>query len=80
MKEIVLMFYSVNPSEKNKGMKFVLWEVTDADNKVIYDWGLCEWDGKEWGKVDVPEGYTAKVVRWANSPHPDTLMASKIIF
>lgn len=79
MQKIEMLFYSTNPSETNTGLKFVLFEITTDESQVIHDWGFADWDGKEWGSIDTPEGFTCKVVRWANTVDPDLLMKEKKI-
>lgn len=81
MKKVEMLFYPTVPSEKNAGLKFVLWEVTDAGGVVNYDWGFAEWDGLQWQSIEVPEGYEAKVKWWSNTLNPDVLVKdeSKII-
>jgi len=81
MKKIEMLFYSTNPSEKNIGLKFVLFEITTNESQVIHDWGFAEWLGSEWGEVPTPEGFECKVVRWANTVDPQILLKeeSKII-
>lgn len=79
MKKIEMIFYKTTPSETNTGLKFVLWAV-DGPAGIAHDWGFCEWKGTEWDEIQVPEGYTASVVRWANTVEPDLLLnESKII-
>ncbi len=73
MKQIAMLFYEVNPSPENTGLKYVLWEVSDGKN-ITYDWGFADWDGKQWGAIETPEGYTAKVIWWANTANPDLLV------
>jgi hypothetical protein len=73
MKKIEMLFYAVNPSEKNTGLKFVLWEINDGTN-ITHDWGFAEWDGNDWQPIEVPEGYTATVARWANTIDPAVLL------
>lgn len=81
MKKIEMPFYKTMPSEKNAGMKMVLWEVTTNEGKNVHDWGFCEWDGTAWGDIEMPEGYSAIVVWWANTVNPELLLKeeSKII-
>ena len=81
MKKIEMLFYKTVPSEKNAGLKYVLWEVTDPAGGIAHDWGFCEWDGLDWIGVDTPEGFNAKVVYWANTIDPQILLKeqSKII-
>jgi len=81
MKKIELLFYKTTPSEKNKGLKHVLWEVTGPDNIVTYDWGFAQWDGQAWEPIEVPAGFTAQIHSWANCVNPDLLLKepSKII-
>lgn len=83
MKKIELLFYKTNPSEKNQGLKHVLWEVTDPEGGKAHDWGFCEWNGFDWNMsgVEPPEGFTARVAFWANPVDPILLLKeqSKII-
>jgi len=79
MKEVKLMFYQVNPSEKNTGLKFVLWRLTSAGVEPVDDWGFAEWEGKSWGTIEVPEGYTAQVYAWANCPNPEVITLDRRI-
>jgi hypothetical protein len=79
MKKIELLFYKTNPSEKNTGLKHVLWEIVDESGNKTYDWGFCEWSGMAWGDIEVPEGYTAQVFAWANTVNPDLLTVEKRI-
>ncbi len=79
MRKIELVFYNVYPSEKNTGLKHVLWEITDKDGNVNYDWGFAEWDGLAWGNIEVPEGYTAQVYSWANTVDPVFVLVEKKI-
>lgn len=81
MKKIEMLFYKTLPSEKNAGLKYVLWEVTYADSQIKHDWGFCEWTGTDWIGVDTPEGVEAKVIFWANTVSPELLLKeqSKII-
>lgn len=76
-----MLFYNTLPSATNKGMKFVLWEVTDDKGNLIYDWGFCEWSGTAWDGVLTPDGFTAAVKFWSNTISPDVLLKeqSKII-
>ncbi len=69
-----MLFYATNPSEKNTGFKFVLFEITTDESQVIHDWGFAEWLGTEWGEVPTPEGFECKVIRWANTIDPEILM------
>lgn len=69
-----MLFYKTNPIESNTGFKYVLFEVTDSENKVIYDWGFADWKGKEWDSLPVPEGFSAKIAYWANTSNPDELI------
>lgn len=80
MKEIKYTFYTVNPSQKNVGLKHVLWKITDDKNVSTYDWGFAEWLGNNWNAIEVPEGFIATVSHWANIADPVTLLGfSKII-
>ena len=76
-KEIKLTYYNSPPSKENTGLKHVLWEVSDGNN-TNHDWGFAEWNGSEWGAIDVPEGYTATVVWWANPCDPAYLVSNII--
>lgn len=80
MKKIELLFYPTNPSKENIGMKIVLWEVT-VDKQVIHDWGFAYWGGESWDALASPDGVTAVVSRWSNTPDPEVLLKepSKII-
>lgn len=80
MKKLELLFYSVNPSEKNTGFKHVLIKVTDGD-QFNHDWGFAFWNGIAWDPIEAPEGVTADVVMWANTVDPEVLLKeeSKII-
>lgn len=81
MKKVELVYYSANPSKNNTGFKHVLFEITDPSGVVTHDWGFADWMGEEWGTVEVPEGYTSKVVYWAYTLNPELLLKedSKII-
>ena len=81
MKKIEMLFYPVNPSEKNTGLKFVLFEILTNESEIIHDWGFANWNGLDWDPVDAPEGFTIKVKWWANTVEPDLLLKepSKII-
>ncbi len=78
-----MLFYKTLPSEKNAGLKFVLFEVTDAEGGIVNDWGFCEWDGLDWNLagIETPNDFTVKVIRWANTIDPQILLKddSKII-
>lgn len=81
--KIEMLFYKTAPSPENTGMKFVLWEITttEADEVVRkYDWGFGYWNGLEFEAIEVPEGYSARVMRWANTVDPSIILnESKII-
>lgn len=77
MKEVTLMFYKTIPSEENIGLKNVLWEISDTEGNLTHDWGFGNWDGKEWGAIPTPEGYTAKVAYWANTVDPELILKEK---
>jgi len=77
MKKIEMFFYKTDPSEKNTGLKFVLWEVTDDKGTVTHDWGFADWLGTEWDILHVPDGYAIKVVYWANTIDPYILLEEK---
>lgn len=90
MKKIEMVFYKTKPSEKNTGLKYVLWEIQvpghkpdscEVEYSITHDWGFASWDGKEWEAIDVPNGYTAEVIWWANTVNPELLLKepSKII-
>jgi len=81
MKKLEMLFYPVNPSEKNTGLKFVLFEITTDTSEIIYDWGFCNWNGLSWDPVETPENFTCVVKWWSNTLNPDVLMKeiSKII-
>ncbi len=82
MKKVELIFYRTNPSEKNIGIKNVLVQITDDKGLNSYDWGMCNWDGAEWGSVgEVPEGWTVSIHSWSNMVDPQVLLVepSKII-
>lgn len=81
MKKIEMLFYKTNPSEKNTGLKFVLFEVTAPDNSIVHDWGFAYWNETHWDEIETPEGYAAKVAYWANTLNPDVLLGkpTKII-
>jgi len=79
MKKLELLFYSVNPSEKNTGFKHVLIKVTDGEQSK-HDWGFAYWNGIDWDPIETPEGVTAEVVMWANTLDPAVVLEeSKII-
>ena len=79
MQKIEMLFYKTNPIATNTGMKFVLFEITDATGAVMHDWGFSDWMGTEWGPVDTPDDFTCKVVRWANTVDPSLLLNDKKI-
>jgi len=81
MRKIEMTFYNINPAKLNPGLKFVLFEITTDESQIIYDWGFAEWLGTEWGEVPTPEGFTCKVIRWADTVDPAELLKeeSKII-
>ena len=82
MKKVELLFYRTNPSEGNQGIKNVLVQITDPDGNNAYDWGMCYWDGKEWGSVgEVPEGFTVSIHSWSNMIDPAVILTepSRII-
>ena len=75
MKKVELLFYRTNPSEANQGIKNVLVQITDPDGNNAYDWGMCHWDGAEWGTMgEVPEGFTVSIHSWANMIDPAILL------
>ena len=73
-----MIFYSTTPSATNIGMKFVLWEVVSPE-VTTHDWGFAYWGGKEWEAIEMPEGYSTTVVRWANTIDPKVLLEDKRI-
>lgn len=77
MKKIELLFYKVNPSAKNTGLKHVLFEVTTDEAEVKHDWGFAYWDGSAWEEIEMPEGFEAKVHSWANTVDPELLLKDK---
>lgn len=87
MKKVEMLFYSINPSVENTGLKFVLFEVVIPSNDspttdqstgtIIHDWGFADWLGTEWDKVEAPEGFTTTVKWWANTLEPDVLLKDK---
>lgn len=79
-RKIEMVFYKTNPSEINKGLKFVLWEVDDGV-QLIHDWGFAEWNGFDWEPIEQVEGYTTTVLFWSNTVNPELLLKepSKII-
>jgi hypothetical protein len=79
MTKIEMLFYKTDPSETNTGMKYVLFEVTTDESQIIHEWGFADWLGKEWGEVPAPEGFSTKVVRWANTGDPALLLEEKRI-
>lgn len=76
VKNIEFTFYSTTTPE-NAGLKLVLWAIADTDSVNTYDWGFAYWDGDSWEEIEVPQGYTAKVVWWANTVSPDLLLKEK---
>ncbi len=76
VKSVEFTFYSTTTPEF-EGLKLVLWGITDTDGVNTYDWGFASWDGQAWEDITVPEGYTAKVVWWANTLPPDVLLKEK---
>ena len=81
-KKIEMVFYKTNPSEKNTGLKYVLFEITTDESQVVHDWGFAYWGGKEWDAIPRPEGIkSADVIWWANTVNPELLLKepSKII-
>ena len=74
MKKIEMLFHSDPPPEFSTGMKYVLWEVTGPDGDISHDWGFADWQGFGWDGVPSPEGYTAKVIWWANTSNPHFLL------
>lgn len=82
MQEVKFMFYKTNPSPQNVGLKLVLWEVIIPDEGGVgiqYDWGFGNWNGQSWDPIEMPEGVTAQVGRWANTVNPVVLMSSLIL-
>lgn len=80
MKKIEMVFYKTSPSEKNTGLKYVLWEINDG-TAITHDWGFANWNGSDWDGIETPNGYTAEVIWWANTVNPELLLKepSKII-
>lgn len=79
---VEMQFSDKPPTKKiNPGHKYVLFKVTDNSGAVMYDWGMSEWDGKQWGSPETPEGYSVEVVWWSEPLDPKILLAvpSKII-
>lgn len=76
-----MLFYPVNPSEKNTGLKFVLFEVVTNESEIIHDWGFAMWNGLDWDPVEAPEGFVTTVKWWSNTLNPDVLVKeeSKIL-
>lgn len=80
MKKIEMVFYKTNPSEKNTGLKYVLWEIVTCPGEVCavsqttHDWGFAFWDGKIWEPMQVPDGWQANVAYWANTVDPELLL------
>lgn len=77
MKKLEMLFYPTLPSEKNTGMKFVLFKITTDHGEILHDWGFCEWLGKGWGDVPTPENFSCEVVWWSNTLSPDVLIKEK---
>jgi hypothetical protein len=69
-KTVEMIFYAVAPSETNIGLKFVLWEISQDKQDPVYDWGFANWTGTAFEAIEVPEGYSARVMRWANTIDP----------
>lgn len=72
-----MLFYPVNPSEKNTGMKFVLFEIVTDEAVIIHDWGFANWNGAGWDAVEAPEGFVTTVKWWSNTLNPDVLLKEK---
>jgi len=81
VKKVEMLFYNTAPSKENTGLKFVLWEIVEVlDVPVVqYDWGFANWSGDAFDAIEVPEGYTARVMRWANTIDPAVLLEEKKI-
>ena len=79
MKKVELLFYKTLPSEKNAGLKHVLWAITDKDGIVTHDWGFGFFTGESWEPLETPPGYTAEVVYWASTVNPDILLNDRRI-
>jgi hypothetical protein len=91
MKKIEMLFYSTEPSKKNTGMKYVLFEIVmpskdfplthQSTGEIIYEWGFLEWLGEKWGDIEVPTDWACTVKYWANTLDPAVLLKeeSKIV-
>jgi len=81
MKKVELLFYRTNPSEKNQGMKYVLFQITDAEGGNTYDWGFALWDGLQWDMPEPPPDFTLQVHSWSNNVDPAIILTdpTKII-
>lgn len=73
VKNVEFTFYSTTTPEEI-GLKFVLWCITDSDNRITHDWGFAYWDGKKWDELGVPSGWAATVKWWAETCNPDVLL------
>lgn len=74
-KFITLEFNDKNPTNKDSGFKFVLYEVTTSEPvQVKNDWGFAYWNGKSWDPLELPEGWTSKILWWAHTPDPGPLL------
>ena len=74
MKKIELLFYRTNPPEKNQGMKYVLFQITDAEGLNTYDWGFALWDGTQWDMPEAPPDFKLQVHSWSNNVDPKLLL------
>lgn len=75
-KTVSITFYNTIVPTK-AGLRFVLWKITDATKVNTYDWGFAYWDGKDWEPLEVPVDWSAIVVWWAETLHPDVLLKEK---
>jgi hypothetical protein len=80
MKKIELAFYKTAPAKDDIGLKIVIWAITETETgAVTYDWGFGNWNGESFDGIDVPDGYTAIVARWANTVNPDVILNDSLI-
>ncbi len=79
MKKIELAFYNTAPSKEDEGLKLVIWGITDDKEVTTYDWGFAYWNGTEFEGVETLEGYTVKVMRWANTVDPKVVLEDSVI-
>ncbi len=80
--KIELTFHIKPPAKKDTGLKLVIWEilippVKDEEPTIKHDWGFANWNGEGWDGLDLPEGWVAVVVRWANTIDPEIMLAEK---